>query len=163
GARKYGLGLVLAHQELQHLERNHDVRSAVLSNPHTRIVFRVGDSDARALENGFSFFEAKDLQNLENFNAICRVGKADGDFNLTIPRPKDPNQEEAEKVREAVIAASRAKYAIPRRAVEAALLAKVNATETAPESPKLQPVRKPKLEPPIVEPPPQIATSTVSK
>jgi hypothetical protein len=43
GARKYQLGLTLAHQELKQLERDREVASAVLSNPYTRIVFRVGD------------------------------------------------------------------------------------------------------------------------
>ncbi len=44
GARKYRLGLVLAHQELQQLQsRDPDVASAVLTNPYTRICFRLGD------------------------------------------------------------------------------------------------------------------------
>ena len=92
GARKYRLGFILAHQELRQLDRDREVSSAVLSNPFTRVVFRVGDSDAKVLENGFSFFEARDLQNLETGQAICRVEKADGDFNLSIPRPVDPTE-----------------------------------------------------------------------
>jgi hypothetical protein len=145
GARKYGFGLILAHQELHHLERNQDVKSAVLSNPHTRVVFRVGDSDARVLENGFASFAAKDLQNLENFQAICRVGKADGDFNLSVSLPKDPETDEANRIREAVTAASRAKYGTRRTDVEAALLARLNAEESEPETPKAK-ASKPKAE-----------------
>src|SRR6185295_15823106 len=50
GARKYRLGLILAHQELQPLQsRNADVCSAVLSNDYTRVCFRLGDADAREL------------------------------------------------------------------------------------------------------------------
>src|SRR5258708_13626106 len=65
GARKYNLGLILAHQELHQLTRgDSDVASAVISNPYTRICFRLGDFDAKNLEEGFSFFKAKDLQNL---------------------------------------------------------------------------------------------------
>jgi len=41
GARKYRLGLILAHQELRQLERDREVASAVLSNPYTRVVFRL--------------------------------------------------------------------------------------------------------------------------
>jgi hypothetical protein len=138
GARKYRLGLILAHQELRQLERDREVASAVLSNPYTRIVFRVGDADARALESGFSFFEARDLQNLETGQAICRVEKADGDFNLTVPLSEDPDPELGEATRQNVIAASRAKYATPRAEVEAALLEKLRSEDAAPK-PKPKP------------------------
>ena len=132
GARKYRMGLVAAHQGVRQLERDREVSSAVLSNTYTRIVFRVGDADARALESGFSFFEARDIQNLETGQAICRVEKSDGDFNLTIPLPEDPQPDEAETTRQAVITASRAKYATPRAEVEAVLLAKLNNEDAEP-------------------------------
>ena len=139
GARKYRLGLILAHQELRQLERDREVASAVLSNPYTRIVFRVGDADARALENGFSFFEARDLQNLETGQAICRVEKADGDFNLSVPFPDEIDPAAADATRQAVIAASRRKYATPRAEVEAALLAKLTSEDAGPEPVKPKP------------------------
>ena len=126
GARKYRLGLILAHQELRQLERDREVASAVLSNPYTRIVFRVGDADARQLENGFSFFEARDLQNLETGQAVCRIEKAGQDFNLTVPFANEAEPDGAQTTRQAVIAASRATYATPRAEVEAMLLAKFN-------------------------------------
>ena len=144
GARKYRLGLILAHQELRQLERDRDVASAVLSNPYTRVVFRVGDADARALENGFSFFESKDLQNLERGRAVCRIEKADGDFNLTIPPPENLDAQTTDATRQAVIAASRTKYATSRAEIEAALLVKLN-TQTVTEPPPKStpaPVRK---------------------
>src|ERR1035438_6863269 len=83
GARKYRLGLTLAHHELHQLERNADVASAVMSHPATRIVFRVGDEDAKKLAEGFSFFAAQDLKNLEVGQAIARVERSDFDFNLS--------------------------------------------------------------------------------
>src|SRR5205823_491320 len=53
GARKYGVGLVLAHQELrQLLNQDRDVAGAVLANSATRACFRVGDDDAKKLEDG---------------------------------------------------------------------------------------------------------------
>jgi len=121
GARKYRLGLVLSHQELRQLERDREVASAVLSNCFTRVCFRVGDQDARALENGFSYFEARDLQNLGTGEAICRVERSDFDFNLKVPNAEYPNNADAAVRRRDVIAASRAKYATPRAHVEAAL------------------------------------------
>lgn len=83
GARKYGLGLILAHQELHQLwSRDTSVASAVISNPFTRVCFRVGDMDAKKLSEGFSFFDAKDLQKLGVGQALCRLERADWDFNL---------------------------------------------------------------------------------
>ena len=123
GARKYRLGLILAHQELRQLQRDTEVASAVLSNPYTRIVFRVGDADARALENGFANFEARDLQNLGTGEAVCRLERSDDDFNLRVPSPEEPYAEAAVQSRQQAITASRAKYAKPRADVEAELFA----------------------------------------
>jgi hypothetical protein len=118
GARKYRIGLILAHQELRQLQRDSDVASAVLSQPYTRVCFRVGDDDARKLDDGFSFFEAKDLQSLPNFEAICRVERADFDFNIAIPFP---NQLDNAEIRKQVITSSRRKYAVSRQQIEAEL------------------------------------------
>lgn len=120
GARKYRLGLVLAHQELRQLDRDKEVASAVLSNPYTRVVFRVGDDDARKLESGFSSFGARDLQNLGTGEAVVRMERSDTDFNLTVPKPPKLDESEARARREEVIARSRSRYATPRSEVEAA-------------------------------------------
>jgi predicted DNA-binding transcriptional regulator AlpA len=122
GARKYGLGLTLAHQEMRQLRsRNEEVASAVLGNAYTRIVFRVGDQDAKVLADGFSFFEAKDLQNLGIGEAIARIERPDFDFNLkTSPLP-GISQEAGRDRRNAVLESSRTFYATPRAEVEADL------------------------------------------
>jgi hypothetical protein len=121
GARKYRVGLVLAHQELRQLERDREVASAVLGNPGTRVVFRVGDDDARKLDAGFASFTARDLQNLGTGEAVARVERSEWDFNLTVPKPVEPDPEAARHRREAVIAASRRTYATPRAEIESAL------------------------------------------
>jgi hypothetical protein len=118
GARKYRIGLTLAHHELHQLERNKEVASAVMSHPFTRIVFRVGDDDARKLAEGFSYFEAKDLRNLEAGQAICRVERSDFDFNLRVSLPDTVDEVEAAKRRQEVITGSRSKYATARADVE---------------------------------------------
>lgn len=138
GARKYRLGLILAHQELRQLERDREVASAVLSNPYTRIVFRVGDADARTLEGGFANFEARDLQNLGTGEAVCRIEKAEGDFTLRVQLPEEPDAEAAERTRRAVIAASRKRYATPRADIETALRAKLDAEEAEPRPAKVK-------------------------
>jgi len=138
GARKYRIGLTLAHHELHQLQRNPDVASAVMSHPFTRIVFRVGDEDAKKLAEGFSSFEAKDLKNLEVGQAIARVERSDFDFNLSIPLPEEPNAMAA-AWRQTVIEASRAKYATPRAEVEA-MLAKLREPAPTAATPPSKPV-----------------------
>ena len=121
GARKYRLGLILAHQEMRQLGRDDEVASAVLSNPHTRICFRLGDADARRMAEGFASFTAQDLQNLGIGEAICRVERAEYDFNIrTRPLPELEAQTSGDR-RSQVIAASRAACGTPREKVEAAL------------------------------------------
>jgi len=82
GARKYGIGLVLAHQELNQI-KDTEIGNSVLSNSNIRICFRLGDTDAKKLESGFSYFDSKDFQNLNIGEAIVRVGKSTDDFSLT--------------------------------------------------------------------------------
>jgi len=124
GARKYGLGLTLAHQEMRQLKsRSEEVASAVLGNAYTRIVFRVGDQDAKTLADGFSFFEAKDLQNLGIGEAVARIERPDSDFNLRTWPLADLSVAVARDRREAVLGASRASFATPKAQVEAELRA----------------------------------------
>ncbi len=144
GARKYRLGLTLAHHELHQLERNKEVASAVMSHPYTRVVFRVGDDDAKKLAEGFSHFEAKDLRNLEAGQAICRVERSDFDFNLSVPLPEPVNVAEAESRRAEVVTCSRRKYAMARADVEALLEKSRAVTPTPAEAPpQAKPVAAP--------------------
>ncbi|UTP39779.1 TraM recognition domain-containing protein [Phenylobacterium sp. LH3H17] len=63
--RKYGVGLVLAHQHLHQLKP--DIRHAVLGNAGTLISFRVGPEDALVLAQEFQpHFGVEDLLNLPN-------------------------------------------------------------------------------------------------
>lgn len=150
GARKYRIGLTLAHHELHQLQRSPDVASAVMTHPYTRIVFRVGDDDAKKLADGFSFFEADALKNLERGQAICRVERSNYDFNLSVSLPEMPDDMAMIQRQEEVIAASRASYGTPRAQVEAMLR---QAWEI--EAQKLIPVKQkpPKEEPPASPPP----------
>lgn len=121
GVRKYGLGLTLAHQTLAQLSALPRVESALFGNAHTRIVFRVGEGDARKLAEGFSSFEAEDLVRLGRGEALVRLGTAQQDFNLkTYPAPRFQDGEEGE-ARERVVELSRARYGTAREAVMASL------------------------------------------
>ncbi|HMO66245.1 MAG TPA: type IV secretory system conjugative DNA transfer family protein, partial [Verrucomicrobiota bacterium] len=110
GARKYRVGLTLAHQELRQLERDREVAGAVLGSTGTRVVFRVGDDDARRLAEGFAHFTARDLQNLATGHAVVRAGQSDHDFNLVVPSPEPVPEAEAAARRQAALTASRAKF-----------------------------------------------------
>lgn len=149
GARKYRIGLTLAHHELHQLQRNPEVASAVMSHPYTRIVFRVGDEDAKKLAEGFSYFEARDLRNLETGQAIARVERSDFDFNLLVPLPVESDRDTAIQRRQEVVTVSRKTYGTPRADVEA-MLAKSH--DSKPIEPSTEaPLPKPGK--PVSEPP----------
>lgn len=152
GARKYRIGLTLAHHELHQLQRNPEVASAVMTHPFTRVVFRVGDDDAKKLAESFSFFESKDLRNLDTGQSICRVERSDFDFNLSVPLPGEVDAHAALLRRQEIITRSREKYGTPRAEVEA-MLAKSRATPDEP-APKAEPKVTNPEPPKAVEPPP---------
>ena len=141
GARKYRIGLTLAHHELHQLQRSPEVASAVMSHPFTRIVFRVGDDDAKKLAEGFSYFEAKDLRNLETGQAVCRVERSDFDFNLSVPLPASLDANAVAARRQEVITSSRKKYGTARADVET-IQAKSRATPV-PSEPAAPVITKP--------------------
>src|SRR5262249_54151859 len=61
-ARKYNLGLVLAHQFTSQLPPK--LADAIIANAYSKIIFRVGVDDARYLEKALAGYTAQDLQNL---------------------------------------------------------------------------------------------------
>jgi len=70
--RKYGVGLVLAHQHLHQLEP--DIRHAILGNVGTLISFRVGAEDAPYLAKEFQpKFDVEDLINLPNYHIYLKL------------------------------------------------------------------------------------------
>jgi hypothetical protein len=155
-ARKYRVGLTLAHQELRQVEsRDRDVLSSVLANAVTRIVFRVGDEDARKLEGGFSFFEAEDLKNLAVGEAICRIERSEDDFKLVTSPVLEVPEREARSKRTKIVAQSRERFARPRAEVEKEL--RENLTTAPPPLPfRTREVRREPAVPkePVIEMPP---------
>ena len=118
GARKFGLGVTVSHQQLRQFESGEaDILASVLSNTYARICFRL-DEDAEKLAKGFSFFTAEHLRNLGVGEAICRFEQARYDFNLRT-QPLEPIAiDVAKKRRAAIIENSRRLYAKPRAEVE---------------------------------------------
>ncbi|WP_417519711.1 type IV secretory system conjugative DNA transfer family protein [Minwuia sp.] len=69
--RKYGVGLVLAHQYLDQLDRS--LLAAILGNAGSMMVFRVGATDAPMLANQLGDVHPRDLIGLANFECFARV------------------------------------------------------------------------------------------
>lgn len=120
GARKYGLGLVLAHQDLTQID-NPKVLNSVLSNPSIRICFRVGDNDARKLADGFTHFEVNDLQQLQTGQAIMRVGGANNDWNVITQRIESIEASVYDEKRKEVLTQSRNQYGQRKENIEEVL------------------------------------------
>ena len=121
GARKYGLGLTLAHQELAQIDDT-KVLNSVISNPFTRVCFRLGDTDARKLASGFSFFEEGDLQSLETGQAIVRIGSQNNDCNVQTLLPEKVSSSAAQVKRSQIVKQTRDSYGMEREKVEKLLL-----------------------------------------
>lgn len=119
GARKYGLGMVMAHQQMQQvLDQSRSIYESILSNAGTRICFRLGDTDAKKLAGGFAHYDEPDLKNLGTGKAIMRVGKAEDDFLLTTYMLDEPEEEKAQEMVNKIIDHSRMRYAKSRTLVE---------------------------------------------
>jgi hypothetical protein len=70
--RKFGVGMVLAHQYLHQLEP--DIRHAVLGNAGTIITFRLGPEDAAFIAREFEpYFDHLDLLNLPNHDIYIKL------------------------------------------------------------------------------------------
>jgi hypothetical protein len=89
--RKYGVGLILANQHLGQLER--EVRSAVLGNAGTVIVFRLGPEDAHLMAKELApVFDEADLMNLPNHDIYLRLmidGRPSQPFSATTLHPQE--------------------------------------------------------------------------
>jgi hypothetical protein len=119
GARKYHLGLILAHQDMQQLTKNDtELASSVTANAGTRICFRIGDTDAKKFEGNFSYFDAFDLQNLDTGEAIIRIERPENDCNMTTIPYAELETEIASKIKDMVINASRLTYGTQKEVVE---------------------------------------------
>ena len=75
-ARKYGLGLVIAHQYIGQLSKRGDttIKDAVFGNVGTMVTFKVGSEDAEFLKKEFMpVFNEYDLINVEKYTAYVKL------------------------------------------------------------------------------------------
>ncbi|MFA7681757.1 MAG: type IV secretion system DNA-binding domain-containing protein [Candidatus Peribacteraceae bacterium] len=113
-ARKYRLGLILAHQYLGQLEKenklsgNVSLKGAVFGNVGTMMFYKIGPQDAEVCAKEMApVFSEQDLVNMDAFKGamkLCVDGKPSRPFSIDVPRPwlettypKDPQAAEAFK------------------------------------------------------------------
>lgn len=135
-ARKYSVGLTLSFQMLSQLRNVPQVESALLGNAHTRVAFRSGDDDALKLAAGFSSFDADDLRNLSQGEAIVRIGEARNDFNIRTFALKPHEDKASTAQRQDVIERSRCQFAVPLSELTAELDEQRQSFESAPTDKK---------------------------
>ncbi len=130
-ARKYKLGLNIAHQYLSQLTaekpgssaQDTKVRDAVFGNVGTMVAFRIGVEDAEVMAKEFApTFSEFDVVNIERFNAYIKLM-----VHNTVTRPFSIKTLKSEKFNdretvEAIRRLSRLKYGRPREQVEADIL-----------------------------------------
>lgn len=97
-ARKYKLGLSIAHQFLNQVPEK--TRAAVFGNVGNMAVFRVGEEDAEFFAKQFApVFEALDFVNIENRNAYVKIlagGIPQKPFDMKTPDLPSLNHEQVD-------------------------------------------------------------------
>jgi len=125
-ARKYGLGLVIAHQYIGQLTKKGDtaIKDAVFGNVGTMISFKVGSEDAEFLKKEFSpVFNEYDLINVEKFTAYVKLlidNTTSRPFSMKTPWPLVG--EDREDMPGKLKHLSRTKYGKDRAKVEADIM-----------------------------------------
>ncbi len=115
-SRKYGLGLILAHQYIGQLETV--IREAIFGNVETIISFRVGAKDAAYLGREFQFvFNESDLINLPNHQIYLKL-LIDGFTSQAFSAGTLAPPERSVSHKDEIIEASRKKYGKPRKEAE---------------------------------------------
>ncbi len=128
-ARKYRLGLIVAHQYISQITKmegggkgTHEdtaIRDAVFGNVGTMLCFKIGAQDAETMEKEFQpVFSQQDLINIANYHAYIKLNidntTSRGFVLRTIYDPKGKDAEAAEAYRQL----SRLKFARDRAFVE---------------------------------------------
>lgn len=122
-ARKYKLGLVLAHQYIEQIPK--DIKDAIFGNVGSKTVFRINPEDAKFMENFYGpTFSAKDITGLSVGNAYIQMlsnNTPQKPFNLNVPFEPGGNKEIRDVIREL----SSLKYGVPKEEVEDMIMKKM--------------------------------------
>ena len=96
-ARKYRLGLILAHQYIDQLEKEDrlsgkvSLKGAIFGNVGTMMFYKIGPQDAEVCAKEMApVFSDQDLVNMDAFKGamkLCIDGKPSRPFTIDVPRP----------------------------------------------------------------------------
>ncbi|MGE3278331.1 MAG: type IV secretory system conjugative DNA transfer family protein [Candidatus Altimarinota bacterium] len=142
-ARKYKLGLIIAHQYIDQLikdGKDEKVKNAVFGNVGTMMNLKIGAKDAEYIAKEMApVFTETDVINLEGFNACVKLN-----VNNIISRPfsmktykwweETPNDKPDKEVAEALVQLSRLKYGRDREFVSREIIRRIGASTGPSES-----------------------------
>lgn len=132
-ARKYKLGLTVAHQFIAQLDD--DIKDAVFGNVGSMAAFRVGPEDSKFLEHQFSpTFDANDLMNVPNWNTYLKVlanGTPTKPFSAATVPPRETDHSKVARI----IEESYQKYGRAREEVEAEIIQRYQKETSKPADP----------------------------
>ncbi len=137
-ARKYRLGLVLAHQYLDQLEKESklagsvSLKGAIFGNVGSMMFYRIGPQDAEvAAKQMAPAFSEADLVNsdfLKGAMKLCIKGQSSRPFSIDVPAPwKDMTYTKDAQAGEAFKQLSRLKYGRAREFVDREILRRIGA------------------------------------
>ncbi len=131
-ARSYGLGLILANQDLGQLPK--DVYDAIMANAKSMMIFQLQEPDAGRMAKRLEpHFTESDLMHLGPFEVVVQLSCG----NMVAPPATGKTLGPPQRVGlgRAARAASRAKYARPLAGVEAELRGRLLGAATSPGRP----------------------------
>lgn len=135
-ARKYRLGLVIAHQYLDQLEKESklagavNLKGAVFGNVGTMMFYKIGPQDAEFCAKEMSpVFSESDLVNLDAFKGVMKLSidsQPSRPFSIEVPKPwQDNTYVKDVKAMEAYKQLSRLKYGRDKEFVSREILRRI--------------------------------------
>lgn len=137
-ARKYRLGLILAHQYIDQLEKESklagsvSLKGAIFGNVGTMMMYKIGPQDAEVTAKEMApVFSEQDLVNMDAFKGamkLCVNGQPSRPFSIEVPRPwMDKTYAKDDQAAEAFKQLSRLKYGRPKEFVDREILRRIGA------------------------------------
>ncbi len=137
-ARKYRLGLILAHQYIDQLEKDSklagavSLKGAIFGNVGTMMMYKIGPQDAEVVNKEMApVFSEQDLVNMDAFKGamkLCIDGQPSRPFSIEVPRPwLEKTYVKDEQAAEAYKQLSRLKYGRPKEFVNREILRRIGA------------------------------------
>jgi hypothetical protein len=137
-ARKYRLGLILAHQYIDQLEKENklagavSLKGAIFGNVGSMMFYKIGPQDAEVCAKEMApVFSEQDLVNVDAFKGamkLCVDGQPSRPFSIEVPRPwLDTTYTKDAQAAEAFKQLSRLKYGRAKEFVDREIIRRIGA------------------------------------